>query len=197
MKILITGFDPFNKETVNPAYLAVSKLRNTYDDIILTKLEIPTSFSHSFEILSQELNNDYDAVIMVGQAGGRKEISLEKVAINYIDAKIADNDGLVISHQAINSNGKDAYFTTLPILKLLSDLEKESIPAKISYSAGTFVCNYLMYKTLEHFNTTNTKVGFIHVPYIKEQIKDDKTPFMDLEIITKALEIIIKGLNEC
>lgn len=197
MKILITGFDPFNKETVNPAYLAVSKLRNTYDDIILTKLEIPTSFNHSFEILSQELNNDYDAVIMVGQAGGRKEISLEKVAINYIDAKIADNDGLVISHQAINSNGKDAYFTTLPILKLLSDLEKESIPAKISYSAGTFVCNYLMYKTLEHFNTTNTKVGFIHVPYIKEQIKDDKTPFMDLEIITKALEIIIKGLNEC
>lgn len=197
MKILITGFDPFNKETVNPAYLAVSKLRNTYDDIILTKLEIPTSFSHSFEILSQELNNDYDAVIMVGQAGGRKEISLEKVAINYIDAKIADNDGLVISHQAINSNGKDAYFTTLPILKLLSDLEKESIPAKISYSAGTFVCNYLMYKTLEHFNTTNTKVGFIHVPYIKEQIKDDKTPYMDLEIITKALEIIIKGLNEC
>jgi pyroglutamyl-peptidase len=197
MKILITGFDPFNKETVNPAYLAVSKLENTYDDIILTKLEIPTSFSHSFEILSQELNNGYDAVIMVGQAGGRKEISLEKVAINYIDAKIADNDGLVISHQAINSNGKDAYFTTLPILKLLSDLEKESIPAKISYSAGTFVCNYLMYKTLEHFNTTNTKVGFIHVPYIKEQIKDDKTPFMDLEIITKALEIIIKGLNEC
>lgn len=197
MKILITGFDPFNKETVNPAYLAVSKLRNTYDDIILTKLEIPTSFSHSFEILSQELNNDYDAVIMVGQAGGRKEISLEKVAINYIDAKIADNDGLVISHQAINSNGKDAYFTTLPILKLLSDLEKESIPAKISYSAGTFVCNYLMYKTLEHFNTTNTKVGFIHVPYIKEQIKDDKTPYMDLDMITKALEIIIKGLNEC
>lgn len=197
MKILITGFDPFNKETVNPAYLAVSKLRNTYDDIILTKLEIPTSFSRSFETLLQELNNDYDAVIMVGQAGGRKEISLEKVAINYIDAKIADNDGLVISHQAINSNGKEAYFTTLPILKLLSDLEKESIPAKISYSAGTFVCNYLMYKTLEHFNTTNTKVGFIHVPYIKEQIKDDKTPYMDLEIITKALEIIIKGLNEC
>lgn len=195
MKILITGFDPFNKETVNPAYLAVSKLRNTYDDIILTKLEIPTSFSHSFEILSQELNNDYDAVIMVGQAGGRKEISLEKVAINYIDAKIADNDGLVISHQAINSNGKEAYFTTLPILKLLSDLEKESIPAKISYSAGTFVCNYLMYKTLEHFNTTNTKVGFIHVPYIKEQIKDDKTPYMDLDMITKALETIIKGLN--
>lgn len=195
MKILITGFDPFNKETVNPAYLAVSKLRNTYGDIILTKLEIPTSFSHSFEILSQELNNDYDAVIMVGQAGGRKEISLEKVAINYIDAKIADNDGLVISHQAINSNGKDAYFTTLPILKLLSDLEKESIPAKISYSAGTFVCNYLMYKTLEHFNTTNTKVGFIHVPYIKEQIKDDKTPYMDLDMITKALETIIKGLN--
>ena len=195
MKILITGFDPFNKETVNPAYLAVSKLRNTYGDIILTKLEIPTSFSHSFEILSQELNNDYDAVIMVGQAGGRKEISLEKVAINYIDAKIADNDGLVISHQAINSNGKDAYFATLPILKLLSDLEKESIPAKISYSAGTFVCNYLMYKTLEHFNTTNTKVGFIHVPYIKEQIKDDKTPYMDLDMITKALETIIKGLN--
>lgn len=195
MKILITGFDPFNKETVNPAYLAVSKLRNTYGDIILTKLEIPTSFSHSFEILSQELNNDYDAVIMVGQAGGRKEISLEKVAINYIDAKIADNDGLVISHQAINSNGKEAYFTTLPILKLLSDLEKESIPAKISYSAGTFVCNYLMYKTLEHFNTTNTKVGFIHVPYIKEQIKDDKTPYMDLDMITKALETIIKGLN--
>lgn len=195
MKILITGFDPFNKETVNPAYLAVSKLRNTYDDIILTKLEIPTSFSHSFEILSQELNNDYDAVIMVGQAGGRKEISLEKVAINYIDAKIADNDGLVISHQAINSNGKEAYFTTLPILKLLSDLEKESIPAKISYSAGTFVCNYLMYKVLEYFNTTNTKVGFIHVPYIKEQIKDDKTPYMDLDMITKALETIIKGLN--
>ena len=117
------------------------------------------------------------------------------MAINYIDAKIADNDGLVISHQAINSNGKEAYFTTLPILKLLSDLEKESIPAKISYSAGTFVCNYLMYKTLEHFNTTNTKVGFIHVPYIKEQIKDDKTPYMDLDMITKALETIIKGLN--
>ena len=197
LKILITGFDPFNNETINPAFEAIKKLNSSYDDIEITKLEIPTSFSRSFETIKKEIAKGYDAVIMVGQAGGRKEISLEKVAINYIDAKICDNDQYLISHQVINPNGREAYFTTLPILHLQHLLEKNAIPVKISYTAGTFVCNYLMYKVLEYLSSSKIKAGFIHVPYCKEQVQNKDLPALDLNIITQSLEIIIRGIFEC
>lgn len=194
MKVLITGFDPFNQETINPAYEAIKRLPDSYNDVQLTKIEIPTSFNRAFSVIKPYLDQKYDAVIMVGQAGGRKEISLEKVAINYIDAKICDNDQKLFSHQLINANGKDAYFTTLPIIKLLDKLIEEKIPAKISYTAGTFVCNYLMYRVLEYLNNQKTIVGFVHVPYCTAQVIHNDLPAMDLEMITKALEIIIINL---
>ena len=196
MNLLITGFDPFNNETINPAYQAVKILPNKIGEINITKLEIPTSFTESFKTLKMALDKqNYDFVILVGLAGGRAHISLEKVAINYMNATIPDNDGLVVAHQQI-ANNKEAYFTTLPIIKMLENLNQANIKAAISYTAGTFVCNYLMYKTLEYFENSQTKVGFIHVPFCYEQtINHEKPlPYMELETIAKALEICIKAL---
>ena len=196
MKVLITGFAPFNNEKINPSYEAVKLLPNKIDLIEIDKLEVPVSYTKGFlTVLDKIKENDYDAVILVGQAGGRSMISLEKVAINYRYATIPDNDGDSFNHESIISNGLDAYFTTLPIIKMVDKLKENDIKAMISFSCGTYVCNDLMYKVINYYkeNNKNTKAGFIHVPYIKEQVENkENMPYMELSEIVKALEICVK-----
>ena len=196
MNILITGFDPFNNAAINPSYEAIKLLPDYINGHKINKLLIPTSFKRSFDVLKESLdNNHYDYVILVGQAGGRNSITPEKVAINYIDASIKDNDNLIYHDQPINKNNKEAYFSTLPIIKIRDLLNENDIKSTISYSAGTFVCNYLMYRTLEYFENTNTKAGFVHVPFENSQVSDNKYFSMPLEEIKRALEIIISALD--
>lgn len=194
MNVLITGFEPFNKELINPSYEAVKLLPNEIDDIKITKLQLPVTYNNAFEKVLSELNsNHYDVVLLVGQAGGRKGITLEKVAINYNFASIPDNDGVSLNHQKIISSGPDAYFTTLPIIRMERVLKENNILSSISFSAGAFVCNNLMYLTLDYAKKCNTKVGFIHVPYSKEQVENkENIPYMELNDIVKGLEICIK-----
>jgi pyroglutamyl-peptidase len=196
MKVLITGFAPFNNEKINPSYEAVKLISDMIDDIIVEKLEVPVSFNNAFKtVLNKIKDTDYDAVILVGQAGGRSMITLEKVAINYRYAAIPDNDGASFNHESIIEDGMDAYFTTLPIVKMVDKLKENDIKASISFTAGTYVCNDLMYRVINYFkeNNKNTKAGFIHVPFVKEQVENkENMPYMELNDIVKGLNICIK-----
>ncbi|HJH55751.1 MAG TPA: pyroglutamyl-peptidase I, partial [Brachyspira hyodysenteriae] len=182
MKALITGFEPFDKEEINPSWEAVNSLHNNIDDIEIIKLKLPTVFKKSYEKLFDSLENiKPDIVICVGQAGGRYEISLERVAVNIDDAGIKDNEGNQPIDEIIFNDGENAYFSRLPIKRIKEELNKISIPSAISNTAGTFVCNHIMYSLLYYIkkNNLNIKGGFIHVPYITEQILDKpNTPYM-------------------
>jgi len=200
MKLLITGFDPFGNEKINPAWEAVKLLPSQIEGVEVIKLQIPTVFNKSIEILLEGIKEHKpDVVICIGQAGGRFDISIERVAINIDDARIMDNEGNQPIDEAIYSDGESAYFTNLPIKAMVEEIKKVKIPASISNTAGTFVCNHIMYGLLYHINKFSVakKGGFIHVPFITEQVLDKKNvPYMELESIAKGLEGAIRGIYE-
>ncbi|NUU94757.1 pyrrolidone-carboxylate peptidase [Marinitoga sp. 1135] len=197
MKVLVTGFEPFDGEKINPSFEAVKRLSSSIYGAEIIRLEIPTVFYKSIETLRSKMCEEKpDIVICVGQAGGRARISIERVAINIDDAKIPDNEGQKPEDKPIFFDGENAYFSNLPIKKIKKELEGIGIPAEISNSAGTFVCNHLLYGLMYYIERDFKKTlgGFIHVPYLPEQIIDKKgnLPSMSLENIVKALEKIIK-----
>lgn len=201
MKVLITGFDPFGGEQVNPAYEAVKLLPDTIAGASIIKLEIPTVYHKAGQAVEAGIKeHNPDVVICVGQAGGRSSITVEKVAINLAEARIQDNDGQQPMDQALRANGENAYFTNLPCKAMVNEIREAGIPAHISYTAGTFVCNDVMYSLLYMIDQTyhNLRGGFIHVPYATSQVVDKPigTPAMSLETIAKGLELAIKAVVE-
>lgn len=196
MKVLVTGFDPFGGETINPAYEAVKKLPDLILNSEIIKMEIPTEFSRSISVLKYAIDTYHpDVVLNVGQAGGRASISLERVAINLADARIPDNAGKQPVDTKLIENGENAYFTNLPVKVILQKIRSEGIACDLSYSAGTYVCNCVMYHVLHWIATEypQMKGGFIHVPYVEEQTKEKPvgTSWMRLEDIAKGLELAI------
>ena len=200
MKVLITGFDPFGGEKINPAWEAVRALPDNIDGIEVVKLQIPTVFKKSAKKLFENIDSvKPDVVICVGQAGGRYEFSVERVAINVDDGRIPDNDGYQPVDSPVFEDGENAYFSTLPIKAIVEEVKKAGIPAAVSNTAGTYVCNHIMYSLLYYLNKNNLNIkgGFIHVPFIPEQVIEKKnTPYMELTRITKALEISIKAIRD-
>lgn len=200
MKVLITGFDPFGGEKINPAWEAVKALPDNIDGIEVVKLQIPTVFKKSAKKLFENIDSvKPDVVICVGQAGGRYEFSVERVAINVDDGRIPDNDGYQPVDSPVFEDGENAYFSTLPIKAIVEEVKKAGIPAAVSNTAGTYVCNHIMYSLLYYLNKNNLNIkgGFIHVPFIPEQVVEKKnTPYMELTRITKALEISIKAIRD-
>lgn len=200
MKVLITGFDPFGGEKINPAWEAVRALPDNIDGIEVVKLQIPTVFKKSAKKLFENIDSvKPDVVICVGQAGGRYEFSVERVAINLDDGRIPDNDGYQPVDSPVFEDGENAYFSTLPIKAIVEEVKKDGIPAAVSNTAGTYVCNHIMYSLLYYLNKNNLNIkgGFIHVPFIPEQVVEKKnTPYMELTRITKALEISIKAIRD-
>lgn len=200
MKVLITGFDPFGGEKINPAWEAVRALPDNIDGIEVVKLQIPTVFKKSAKKLFENIDSvKPDVVICVGQAGGRYEFSVERVAINVDDGRIPDNDGYQPVDSPVFEDGENAYFSTLPIKAIVEEVKKAGIPAAVSNTAGTYVCNHIMYSLLYYLNKNNLNIkgGFIHVPFIPEQVVEKKnTPYMELTRITKALEISIKAIRD-
>lgn len=193
-RLLITGFDPFGGETVNPSWEAVRRLPDRIGSYLLTKLQIPTEFNRASQTiinLSQSLKPDI--ILSVGQAGGRKSITPEVVAINLREASIPDNAGFRPEATAVVSKGPAAYFSTVPVRDMVSAVQKTSIPCTLSYSAGTFVCNDVLYTLLHRFDGTATRIGFIHVPFLPEQAKEN-TPSLPLEQIVTALTAAIEAL---
>ncbi|NMM62304.1 pyroglutamyl-peptidase I [Clostridium sp. P21] len=195
MKILITGFEPFGGEKINPALEAIKKVKDNIEGAEIVKEEIPTVFGKSIEKLEEVVKKHHpDAVICVGQAGGRFDITVERVAINMDDARIDDNDGNKPIDEKIFQDGENAYFSTLPIKAIVKEISNNGIPASVSNSAGTFVCNHIMYGLLYIINKKypNIKGGFIHVPYIPIQVVNKKeVPSMALDDMVKALECAV------
>lgn len=197
MKVLITGFDPFGGEKINPAWEAVKGIKDIIEGAKIIKLEIPTVFNKSIEKVKEAMELEKpDIVLCIGQAGGRYDITIERVAINVDDARIEDNEKNQPIDIPVFEDGENAYFSNLPIKAMVEEIKGQGIPASISNSAGTFVCNHIMYGVLYHINKTykNMRGGFIHVPFINEQVLDKKNqPYMPVEHISKALEAAIKA----
>ena len=192
-KLLITGFEPFGGETINPSWEAVKLLPETIGEFELTKAEIPVVFEKAAEtVLVKAEKIQPDAIICVGQAGGRTGVTPEMVAINLRFASIPDNEGHQPKDEPCIENGENAYFATLPVRKMVAAVSEADIPCSVSYSAGTYVCNDLIYHVLHKYKGTEVKSCFIHVPFIPEQTTDK--PSMELGTIAKALEIAIESI---
>jgi pyroglutamyl-peptidase len=196
MRVLITGFTPFGGEKINPSWEAIKRMKDNYGDIKVFKSEIPTVFNKAIFYLEEEIQRyKPDVVICTGQAGGRTAITPERIAINVNDARIPDNEGNRPIDEKIFDDGENAYFSKLPIKAIVRELRNKKIPASVSNSAGTFVCNNLMYGLLYYIekNYKNIKGGFVHIPFIHEQVVDKpNNPSMDIKTIKKAFEIIIE-----
>lgn len=198
MKILVTGFDPFGGESVNPAFEAVKLLPDEIAGAEIVKLEIPTVYTRSAEVVEEAIDREKpDIVLSIGQAGGRSCMTVEKVAINLAEARIPDNDGEQPTDQPLRKDGETAYFATVPVKAMVANMRKNGIPAHISYTAGTFVCNSIMYNVLYLLDRQfpGVKGGFIHVPYESSQVVDkpNGTPFMPVETIARAIEYAIEA----
>lgn len=201
MKILVTGFDPFGGATINPAYEAVKLLPDTIEDATIIKVEIPTVFGKDEVAVKSAIETHKpDVVLCVGQAGGRSGMTVEKVAINLMEARIPDNDGNQPLDTPVKEDGPTAYFATIPVKSMVEYMKAAKIPARVSYTAGTFVCNDIMYRVLYMIDREypQMKGGFVHVPYLPEQTINlaDGTPSMSAEDIAKALECGILAIIE-
>ena len=199
MKILVTGFTPFGGEQINPSWEAVKRLPDRIGEAVLLKREIPTEFDAACAALRAQLDElRPDAVLSVGQYGGANCIRVERVAVNLRDARIADNAGAKPVDEPVVPGAPDAYFATLPTRRIVEKLRGEDIPALLSYSAGTFVCNNLLYCALHESAQSYPalRCGFVHVPYLPEQAKDGNAPSMGLEMMVKALHIAVEAIAE-
>lgn len=196
-KVLVTGFDPFGGENINPALEVIKELKNRkFEKVELVTKEIPTVFYKSIKVLEEAMEElKPDVVICIGQAGGRSEITVERVGINVIDARISDNENNQPVDAFIAPNGPAAYFSTIPIKDIVENIRKVGVPASVSNSAGTFVCNQLLYGLMHIISTKYNKVkgGFIHIPYLPEQALNYKNqPSMSLLNMVKALEVAVE-----
>ena len=196
-KLLLTAFTPFDGERINPALEAVKLVKDKIGNLEIVKLEVPTVFGKSIDTVREAIERERpDFVLSIGQAGGRAEITPERVAINLDDARIPDNEGNQPIDEPIFPDGENAYFSTLPVKAMVEAIRKEGLPSSLSNSAGTYVCNHLMYGVLYYLDKRPViKAGFIHVPYIPEQTKNKKEmPALELSEIVRGLEAAITAI---
>lgn len=199
MKILVTAFDPFGGESINPALEAVRLLPPALAGAEIVTAEVPTVFGASIERAVTLIDeHEPDAVVCVGQAGGRAAVTPERVAINLDDARIADNAGNQPLDAAIAADGPTAYFATLPVKAMVRAIREAGLPSTLSHSAGTFVCNHLMYGVLHHLASTGrerVRAGFVHVPFIPAQVVERPgQPAMSTVDITAALTAALEAV---
>lgn len=193
--LLITGFDPFGGESVNPAWEAVRRLPDTVGDYRLTRIQIPTRFALAAQtVLAAAEADNPDVILCVGQAGGRSAVTPERIAINLNDARIPDNGGFQPTEQPIDPDGPDGIFATVPVSAMARAIRDTGISGQVSLSAGAFVCNDTLYRLLRHYAGTDTRVGFIHVPFLPEQAKEG-VPSMTLDQIIAGLTAAICALD--
>ena len=187
-RLLITGFDPFDGGSVNPSSQAVMGLPDSVGNFVLCKLMIPTVFGKAaMQVLAQAEEFRPDVILCVGLAGGRDAVTPERIAVNIRDARIPDNEGNQPVGEFVIPDGPAAYFATVPVEKMARSIRELQIPAIISNTAGTYVCNDVFYTLLHHFSGSNTKVGFIHVPKTPELGE----PSLPLAQITAALSAAV------
>ena len=190
-KLLITGFDPFGGETVNPAWEAVKRLPDTAGEYVLCKLLIPTVYAAAAQkVLDAARELKPDVILCIGQAGGRNDVTPERIGINLRLARIPDNAGNRPEGEPVVPGGADGYFATVPVDRMAQAIRDAGYPASVSNTAGTFVCNDVLYTVLHACLGTNVRAGFLHVPFLPEQGQ----PSLPLEDTVKALEAAISAL---
>ncbi len=197
MKVLVTCFDAFGGETINSAQKAVDLLPSRVHFTRIITAQIPTKYDASVESVKQLLKvHNPDALLMVGQAAGRTQPELERIGINWDSSTTADNANETRLNQKICEDGPDGLFTTLPIEKMAAACRENGLPCNISYSAGTFVCNHILYSMLYHAGENNLplKVGFLHLPATMEQALTKKFPFMEPQTSAAVIKLIISTL---
>ena len=193
-RLLITGFEPFGGETVNPSWEAVRRLPETIGGLEVRTLRIPTAYGRAGErVLAAAAELAPDAILCVGQAGGRSGVTPEAVAINLREARIPDNDGFQPDAEPVIPGGPAAYFATAPVRAMVRAMRENGIPAYLSLSAGSFVCNDVLYTLLHRFDGTATRVGFIHVPFLPEQGEPSLPPEETVRALTLCAEALGDG----
>lgn len=196
MKILLTSFEPFGGEQINPSQLICSEIGQMEGAEIVT-VTLPVEFGRVGEEISCLLEvHQPDVVVALGQAGGRSQVSLELVGINLRHGLIADNRGLQPEMEPIDPHGAAAYFSTLPLQKIRQEILASDIPCAYSFSAGTYVCNELLY-ILGKLSAQKNKsflYGFIHLPYLPQQVAGQKSsaPSMALDLCVQAVKIALQ-----
>lgn len=198
MRILVTAFDPFGGETCNPAQEVLAKLPRVIVGAEIIPLVVPTVFGEAVDRAVDAIRaHRPNAVVCLGQAGGRRGITVERVAINWMDAGIPDNIGQQPVDELIAQDGPAAYFATLPVRAMVSTMRDAGLSAGISLSAGAFVCNHLMYGVLHYLEREQLPVhaGFIHLPYLPEQAGDKAgVPTMPLDDMVRGLVTALTAL---
>lgn len=210
-KILVTGFEPFGGERINPAWEAVKALPQSIGGAQVIKLQVPVEFGAGAQEVINKLEEEHpDIVLCVGQAGGRSKMTPEFVGINWAHARIPDNAGKQPLMQRIIDGTPDAYFATLPVNTMVAAMNQANIPATVSYTAGTYVCNDVMYQVLHALATRfpKTRGTFLHVPFATEQVveknaaaaekagtgeKTRQVPSMSLEMMTRGLQVALEA----
>lgn len=187
-RILVTGFEPFGGETVNPSWQAVSRLPDILGGWEVKKMQIPVVYGDAARMVWETAQEYKPQVILcVGQAGGRCNITPEVVAINLRDSDFSDNVGACFQDRPVIGGAPNAYFTTLPVKDMVKAVQSAGIPGSLSYSAGAYVCNDTFYTLLHKCQGTDIGVGFIHIPYLPEQAKG-RQPSLPLPVMVQALE---------
>ncbi|GAA0490502.1 pyroglutamyl-peptidase I [Streptomyces sp. NPDC046215] len=193
-RVLLTGFEPFDGESVNPSWQAVRAVADTPPaGIDITAVQLPCVFGAALDTLREAVTRtDPDLVLCVGQAGGRPDLTVERVAVNIDDARLPDNAGARPVDEPVVPGGPAAYFATLPVKRCVAALREAGLPASVSQTAGTFVCNHVFYG-LMHLAATERPAlrgGFVHVPYAPGQVTDRALPSLPVAVTAEGLRVI-------
>ena len=200
-KILVTGFEPFGEETINPSIEVIKRLPTKIDNVEIIPLELPVVRYKAIEMIHQAIiEQDPDVILSIGQAGGRSSITVERVGINVDDFSILDNANNQPLDECIYPEGANAYFSNLPIKAIVKKIRETNISAEVSNTAGTFLCNHVLYGVRHLIETKypSKKSGFIHIPFMREQVvnKSVSTPSMELEAMSKAIQQALIAIIE-
>ena len=192
MKILVTAFDPFGGFDTNSSMMTLEKIKDNINGITVEKMIIPTVYRESAEcVIKKAREGDFDAVLCLGQAGGRRGITVEVIGINYALSQTADNNKTILNGEKLLPNGENALFSTMPVKAMVEAVVGDGFEASLSASAGAFVCNSLLYLLLE--SKCAAKIGFVHLPYAVEQDKDGYA--MNTYAMAHCVEKMIEVIN--
>jgi len=189
--VLVTGFEPFGGESTNPSWDVCEQLPREVAGLRVETQRVPCEFRRSIEVVAEAIERTHpELVILLGQAGGRSRIGVERVAVNVDDARIPDNAGQQPVDEPVAANGPPAYFSSLPVKAMVGAMRAAGVPTELSNTAGTYVCNHLMYGVLHFLAASGRKqvrAGFVHVPYAEEQVLDSAAPGMAIDSMVKGI----------
>lgn len=193
--ILLTGFEPFGGEAVNPSWEVARRLNGeAVTGARIVSRQLPCVFGQSLAVLNETLAELQPVLVLaLGQAGGRCDLSLERVAINVDDARIADNAGAQPIDEAVVADGPAAYFSSLPIKAMVAGLRAAGFPASVSQTAGTFVCNHVFYGLQHRLAASAARSGFMHIPYLPEQAAcQTGQPSLPLDTLVSGVRVALQ-----